>query len=261
MEETLRGGRLTSGVVRVGETVRRPVTPASAFVARLLAHLADHGYAACPRHHGQDASGRDVLSFVAGEVVGRWRRFPDSDVAAVAAMLRGFHEASRGLAHDVIGFSRDLYSGYTGADAVVCHHDPGPNNVLLDRGVPVAFIDFDFAAPGHRLEDLGYLAWSWCISSRPDRGPAPEQARQVRVLADAYGLDDPDRFRLLPAVRARMKRNLVFWHRLLGQPWDRNGASPEDVIAWTRRELAFTALHRDAFVGRLRAVRAPTAAS
>ena len=66
---------------------------------------------------------------------------------------------------------------------------------------------------------------------------------------------------LLAAVRARLKRNLVFWHRLLGQPWEGNGASPEDVITWTRRELAFTARHRDAFVSHLRAVRAPTAAS
>ncbi|MGC3860229.1 hypothetical protein ACPSM1_08585 [Micromonospora chersina] len=39
-EQPLAGGRLTAGVVRVGDTVRRPASPASGFVARLLAHLA-----------------------------------------------------------------------------------------------------------------------------------------------------------------------------------------------------------------------------
>ena len=42
-EVPLRGGRVTAGVVRVGETVRRPPTANSDFVKRLLRHLADQG--------------------------------------------------------------------------------------------------------------------------------------------------------------------------------------------------------------------------
>lgn len=38
VEVPLRGGRVTTGVVRVGDTVRRPATDASPFVADLL-HL------------------------------------------------------------------------------------------------------------------------------------------------------------------------------------------------------------------------------
>ena len=247
VEEPVAGGRLTVGVVRVGGTVRRPATPASGFVRRLLAHLREQGFAGCPRPCGQDEAGRDVLSFVPGEVVGRWRRFADVDVAAVAAMLRDLHDASRGLASTATGFSRAFHSGYPGPDAVVCHHDPGPNNVVFDRGRPVAFIDFDFAAPGHRLEDLGYLAWSWCISSRPDRGPVTEQARQVRLLTDAYGLGTTDRSRLLPAVETRLDRNLAFWHRRLSRPWSGTGAAPGEVITWTRDQRAFRARHRDTF--------------
>ena len=110
---------------------------------------------------------------------------------------------------------------------------------------PIAFIDFDFAAPGHRLEDVGYLAWSWCISSRPDRGPATEQGRQLRILADAYGLDAADRRRVLPAVRARLSRNINFWHRRLNLPWNGTGSGPEDVVEWTHRERAYVAAHHD----------------
>jgi Ser/Thr protein kinase RdoA (MazF antagonist) len=243
VEERLAGGRLTSGVVRVGDTVRRPATGASPFVVGLLAHLAAQGYDACPWAYGQDGAGRDVLSFIPGEVAGRWRHFPDEDIAAVATMLRGLHDAGVGFAGT--GFSRELHSGYSGPDAVVCHHDPGPNNVVFAGGRPVAFIDFDFAAPGHRLEDVGYLAWSWCISSKPDRGPAQAQGRQLRVLADAYGLDAAGRMRVPAAVRARLIRNLAFWRRRLGRPWTGNGAGPAEVIEWTRRELAFVVRYRD----------------
>lgn len=63
------------------------------------------------------------------------------------------NDASRGLAERL------------GGGEVVWHHDPGPNNTVFRDGVPVAFIDFDFAAVGETLEDVGYTAWSWCISS------------------------------------------------------------------------------------------------
>ncbi|NGZ60687.1 MAG: aminoglycoside phosphotransferase family protein, partial [Nitrospira sp. LK265] len=43
-EEILLGGRLTAGVLRIGDTVRRPVTSSSPFTARLLAHLANIGF-------------------------------------------------------------------------------------------------------------------------------------------------------------------------------------------------------------------------
>jgi aminoglycoside phosphotransferase (APT) family kinase protein len=59
--------------------------------------------------------------------------------------------------------------------AIPCAVSAGPNNAVFVAGRPVAWIDFDFAAPGDPIEDVAYLAWSWCISGRPDRGPAAEQ--------------------------------------------------------------------------------------
>ena len=210
-------------------------------MARLLGHLETSGFDGCPRHLGRDEHGRDVLSFILGEVPARWRRFPDMQIRHAAAMLRRFHEATR-----------DLAACLTGGD-VICHHDPGPNNTVFRDGRPIAFIDFDLAAPGHPLEDVGYLAWAWCISSRPDRGPVTEQARQVRLLADGYGLGPAGRGRLLAAVMDRLRRNEVFWNQVLENPQ----ASPKarrhapEVLAWTRREADYVAEHRRAFVATL----------
>jgi hypothetical protein len=45
LEVPLGGGRLTAGVVKVGDTVRRPVSLASPFTAMLLSHLASAAHA------------------------------------------------------------------------------------------------------------------------------------------------------------------------------------------------------------------------
>ena len=66
-EIPLTGGMMTEGVVRVGNTVRRPVGPHSPFVHRLLRHLEDVDFDAAPRMLGIDAKGREILSFQHGE--------------------------------------------------------------------------------------------------------------------------------------------------------------------------------------------------
>lgn len=135
---------------------------------------------------------------------------------------------------------------------MICHHDPGPNNTVFRDGQPIAFIDFDFAAPGDPLEDVSYLAWAWCISSRPDRGPVTEQARQVRALADAYGLGPADRDRLPAAIGERLRRNEAFWRDVQG---DAVASVPParsaELVAWTRCELAYIETNHEVFVAAL----------
>jgi hypothetical protein len=235
-EVPLGGGRLTAGVVRIGDTVRRPRSPASEFVRTLLTELAAAGFDGAPRHLGTDELGRDVLSFLPGDVPAKWRAFSDEQVAAAGVLLRGFHDAGRALAARL------------GGGSVVCHHDAGPNNTVFRDGMPVAFIDFDFAAVGDPLEDLGYLAWAWCVSSKPGRGAAAEQARQVRVLADAYGLGADQRGLLTGAIDQRFVRNERFWRtRAENGPPVLSGATPAEALAWTLRERAFVRRFREVF--------------
>jgi hypothetical protein len=60
----------TEGVVRVGDTVRRPHHPQSYAIAAYLDHLERQGFQGAPRYLGRDSSGRDVLTFIEGDVAG-----------------------------------------------------------------------------------------------------------------------------------------------------------------------------------------------
>jgi Ser/Thr protein kinase RdoA (MazF antagonist) len=40
----------------------------------------------------------------------------------------------------------------------VCHNDLTPWNTVFRAGLPLAFIDWDAAAPGPRISDLGFIA-------------------------------------------------------------------------------------------------------
>lgn len=239
-EVPLPAGRITVGVVRVGDTVRRPATASSPFVAELLRHLQRQGFTGAPSHLGSDAAGRDVLSYLPGWVPARFQRWSDPQVAAAGALLRSLHEATRGCR-------------LTGRYPVICHHDPGPNNTVFHEDLPVAFIDFDTAAPGDPLEDLGYMAWTWCVSSKPGAPPAATQAAQVRVLADAYGLGSASRHRLIGAVLDRQTRNARWWRSHLARPGPRVADDQQitERIAWSEREHAYTAVNREIFAAAL----------
>jgi hypothetical protein len=240
MEVPLEGGRITQGVVRVGETVRRPATPSSAFVAELLGHLQQTGFVGAPRYLGVDEAGRESFSYLPGLVPARFQHWSDAQVAAAGKLLRSFHDATAG-------------SSLAGECPVVCHHDPGPNNAVFQHGLPTAFIDFDTAAPGERLEDLGYMAWTWCVSTRSGAVPAQVQAAQVRLLADAYGLPEAVRQGLVDAILDRQTRNARWWRTQLTSPGPRIASGEQIVarIAWSEREHAYVTTHRPVFEGAL----------
>jgi Ser/Thr protein kinase RdoA (MazF antagonist) len=39
------------------------------------------------------------------------------------------------------------------------HNDFGPSNLVWREELPKGIIDYDNAAPGSRVDDLGYAAW------------------------------------------------------------------------------------------------------
>lgn len=233
----LTGGRMTEGVVQVGNSVCRPAKDSSEFVAALLRVFEQQDFDGAPRYLGQ-ADGMDILSFLPGEVPARFQLWTDEQVAAAGRLLRSMHDATRG-------------SELAGRSQVVCHRDAAPNNaVFVDGldGLPVAFIDFDTASPGSPLEDVGYACWTWCVASK--RGDQVErQADQVRILADAYGLQEPERAVLVDAVIEQQARNVRFWAEITAEP-EATPAGPGAIaqsIAWSRRELAFVVENREVF--------------
>jgi aminoglycoside phosphotransferase (APT) family kinase protein len=191
-EQDLAGGMDPSrGVVRVGDTVRRPGMRAP--VRALLLHLEAVGFAGAPRHLGIDGSGRDVVSWLHGEVpvppYPDWA-LTDTALASLGRLVREYHEAVASFEPPPTGWSAE-WSDPSGGP-VVCHNDLFPENVVFRDGVPVALIDFDMAAPGRPLWDLAIAAEEWAPLHAPGaRLSTPDTldaCARFGLLAGAYGL-------------------------------------------------------------------------
>jgi Ser/Thr protein kinase RdoA (MazF antagonist) len=203
----LTGGRVTAGVVRVGETLRRPRQPNSAFVRALLAHLEGQGFDAAPCYLGADEHGREIFTFQLGEVLADLDpALPDETLARAARLIRRYHDATAG-------------SPLAGEQDVVCHHDLSPCNFVFRDGKPVGLIDFDVAAPGTRLQDIGYAIFLW-LNLGTDGPAAGEQARRIRVFCEAYGIEADDQVidAVVAAVASKLEQ-LEEAGRLIDAEW------------------------------------------
>ncbi|MFG1652086.1 phosphotransferase [Micromonospora sp. NPDC049275] len=177
-EQRLAGGFITD-VVRIGDTVRRTPPANLDFVGALLHHLAGVGADLAPRYLGVDALGRQVLSHVRGRVPWRDREdrafFADPALVRLAELIRRLHDGCAG-------------TGLAGEAETVCHRDLSPKNTVyrdFPAGpLPVAFLDWDLAAPGGRIDDVAFAGWHWAALGE-GADPA-ELGRRCRLLCDAY---------------------------------------------------------------------------
>lgn len=157
-EEPLIGGNI-SAVSKVDGTVRRGTGPWTPAVHALLHYLEKVGFDGAPRVLGMDERGREVLSYIPGEVPDRASPevVTEGVLAEVGQLLRGYHEAVRGFELPV-GVSWH-YPELPGARTVVCHNDVSPRNTVFRGGRPVAFLDWDLASPAPPAWDLVQAAW------------------------------------------------------------------------------------------------------
>jgi Phosphotransferase enzyme family len=201
-EVLLAGGVANQGaVVRVGDTVRRPAGPHSPAVAALLGHLEAVGCTVAPRFLGYDEQGREVLSWVEGDVpLPPFPAWATSEAAlrSVARLLRTYHDALAGFVPPPgARWSPELADpavNGTRADGwcPACHDDVCPENVVFRDGKAVALLDFDFAAPGRRLWDVVSTAAMWvpieALEWRRAHPPGLDAVARIAAFADAYGL-------------------------------------------------------------------------
>lgn len=194
VEVPLTGGNVTAGLVRVGQTVRRPQTPYAARIRGVLAQLEHAGVEGVPRYLGTDDQGREVVSYLPGST-----DFPadmltnPQVVVAATGLLRRYHDATTGLVAAADGWAYSFAD--TARHEVICHNDFAPYNLLFEGGVPTGIIDFDLAGPGPRLRDVAYLAyWLSPLSfSGTDMTPAAQAevaagCPRLRLLCDTYGV-------------------------------------------------------------------------
>ncbi|MFD6948629.1 aminoglycoside phosphotransferase [Nocardiopsis sp. TSRI0078] len=218
--EPLVGDGVTPGIVRVGDTVRRPVRPFTATVQAYLAHLHSAGFTAAPVPLGTDEQGREVLTHVPGDVP----REPlpaeaagEDVLVALARLIRRLHEAAEGW----IPPADAVWGGIPGSAAtdrdplgrepeLVGHRDYCPGNVVFRHGLPAALIDFDLARPTTRLYEIVNALYWWVPLLDPrDRAPAfagLDAAHRVGVFVDAYGATERQRADLVPLATRTIHR-------------------------------------------------------
>ena len=222
-EVPLPGGNVATGVVRIGATVRKPVTAATPAVEAVLGHLERIGFSGAPRALGRDTRGRQVLEYIDGPLVQRLPPLSPADLSRVGRLVRDLHEA-------LASFEPPTDASWEVAippdrEELICHHDLAPWNLVLgtardaDRWV---FIDWDGAGPGSRLWDLGYAAQSF--TPLVSGGDPVRDAYRLRALVDGYGADDVQREQLPWLIEGHtrgMYDLLVGGARAGLQPWAR----------------------------------------
>jgi hypothetical protein len=224
IEEPLAGGYDNRGeVVRVGDTVRRPGRQSSAAVRALLLHLEDCGFDGAPRFLDVDDRGRDVLTYVRGDVplppYPEWS-MTDAALDSLGALLRRFHEATATFDADAVsGWHLDWADPKGGP--VICHNDGFPENVVYRDGRAVALIDFDMAAPGRPFWDLGCASQEWmplhAPETRRDHAFPLDAVDRFGRFARAYGVPPDDAAELVDIVFEERAQAIANIHRELEQ--------------------------------------------
>jgi len=199
--EVLEGGGANRGsVVRIGDRVHRPRRKGADVAEALLVHLESVGYEGAPRFFGHDEEGRQVLSFVEGDVYPDQRPPWIDDDAENARMLGRFarflgelHAATAGFVSPV---SAEPFRPLPLAGDVWNHADAHYGNLVLRRDDPVALIDWECCAPGDRIYDPSTLL----LNARCPRPDDPDNARRARAAAsaveailDGYAATDDER--------------------------------------------------------------------
>jgi len=244
-EEPL-AGNATTGVVRVGNTVRRPAGPWTDSVDALLMHLWAVGFTGAPRPMGRDELGRQVLEYVPGEVGADDGTYSLTELSSIGRMLARLHEALASFVPPPDAVWNRLIP--PDREELICHNDVAPwNLVRSDRGW--VLIDWDATAPGSRLWDIAYAAQSMA-GLRTER-PVAESAARLRAFVDGYGLEPASGSALAQMLgrRARAMYDLLReGARQQRQPWA--GIWTEDGPYWLAT-AEYLDLHRESWIAAL----------
>ena len=177
-------------VERVGDTIRRSTGPWTPALHALLRHLEAVGFEGAPRVLGSDDQGREVLAFVEGEEA----TWSDDELGAVGGLVRRLHDALESFEPPPEA-AWQVMVGAPGEHELICHNDLSPWNTVYRGGLPVAFFDWDLAAPGTRLWDLAWAVYRYVPlfdddSCRRLDIPVQPRAPRIRLFCDAYGLGE-----------------------------------------------------------------------
>ncbi len=212
-ERPLEGSTMTE-VSRRGDQVLREAGPWTATIQRLLAHLREQGLDWVPEPQGWTKDGREALSYLKGKVptypLPEWV-YSDATLKRAAKWLRKLHDATEGYEDPDAHWRTTPHK----PAEVICHNDFAPYNMVFRDQELVGIIDWDFATPGPRLWDLGYLCYRTVPLMRPSNPDAPDLAidlgARLELALSAYGSDAtvPE---LLEVIVQRLEDLAAFTH-------------------------------------------------
>jgi hypothetical protein len=251
-EETLPGGN-TDGAVRIGGVVHKQAAPWTPSVHALLRHLEQAGVDGVPRALGFDEQGRQMLTYLPGEMIGDRVPWPawvyaDSTLVQVGQWMRRVHDATADFVppQDERWFTgRTMQPGF-----IIGHQDAAPYNAVMDGDRLAGFFDWDTASPSPREFDLAFSAIVWVPLTDPepgDSGPhdASERSRRLHLLLDAYRYDGDRRaFAAVIAERARRQAGVI---RSMAQAGDRAATALLPIAARLERAASYVEALPDDF--------------
>ena len=208
-EIPLAGGSMTAGVVRVGDTVRRPVGRWTPAVHSLLRHLEAVGFAGAPRVLGFDEQGREVLTYLPSDPEPNWS---DEALVAVGRLVRELYDALGDFVPPAGAVWRFPPLGRRRPSDHVVHGDLCPANTVYADGIPYGFIDWDMAGPAQASHDVALAAIAFTALRpdgfwpRPGCSRPPDRVARLRMFLDAYGVED--RLSMLDAIEAFQRDSL-----------------------------------------------------
>ena len=224
-DDTSASGSVST-VARIGDTVRRPAGPWTPTVHALLRHLEAVGFVGAPRAYGIDEHGREVLSWLPGEVATRpWPGvlLGDAGLRQIARWLRAYHDAVADFVPPPDAVWRDPRATWS-SGSIVRHSDLGPWNSVWQGDLLAGFIDWDLAEPGQPMDDLCEIAWNLVpISASTPQSfgfeNEPDRRHRLAVICRSYGADPGAVLAALPGFIAASIDRLVANGTSGAPPW------------------------------------------
>jgi Ser/Thr protein kinase RdoA (MazF antagonist) len=148
------------------------------------------GFAGAPRFVGWDDRDREILTFMPGHVAVKRGGDPlpgyvrsETTLKHLARLTREFHDATVDFKAPE-GATWSFLRGAPRHQEVICHNDIGPWNTVFRKGLPVAFIDWDGAAPAPRMWDVACAVYR-IVPFRPGRNLFDDPRLEVATRSTA----------------------------------------------------------------------------
>lgn len=191
-------------LVGVGaEAVTRRRREWSASTHRLLSHLADTGIDGLPKPLPSEDPAVEAVSYVVGDPLVS-AVFSPAQVVSLARLLRSVHDAGADFAHRPTDMWQPFEFRATGTrptdsaallgDLVMGHGDTGPWNVVATSADTVSLIDWEFAGPIVRIDEIAATCWldlrfhDPAVDVASGATDLPDKAELLASFLDAYGV-------------------------------------------------------------------------